>query len=319
MDAGAASDPGDPYPSADAPAFVAADPLHVDADPVPAAARPALPILDDAARSPDPSVCPFLRREADGALVVPAGTPADDQVCVAVGSPRPQSERQQELVCLRVAHSDCPRYLRGAMVDAPGGPPRATPAVPRATLAALLILVLSAGISFGFVVQRGGIAMPVVGGSPAPTSVAVVDTPSPAATGAPVATEALATEPVEPSASADASGEPSIEPTPESTPEPTAEPTPAPTPAPTPGPTVQPTARPTPAPTASPVSARLKLLTPCSGKPACYIYRVRSGDNLFSIAKYFGHPLSTIYAWNPRYPGTRLKVGDPIRMPPPTR
>ena len=49
------------------------------------------------------------------------------------------------------------------------------------------------------------------------------------------------------------------------------------------------------------------------------IYTVRAGDNLFSIARYYGHPLSTIYAWNPQYPGTRLRPGAQIRMPPPTR
>ena len=47
---------------------------------------------------------------------------------------------------------------------------------------------------------------------------------------------------------------------------------------------------------------------------------MRSGDNLFSIANYFGHSMSTIYAWNPQYAkGARLRAGDQIRMPPPTR
>ena len=59
---------------------------------------------------------------------------------------------------------------------------------------------------------------------------------------------------------------------------------------------------------------------PCPDKPKCYIYKVRSGDNIYSIAHYFGHPVSTIYAWNPKYAnGAHLRVGDPIRMPPPTR
>lgn len=321
MGPGATSGPGDPYPRAGAPAFVAADPLHVDEDAPRPASRPALPVFDDAARSSDPSVCPFLRRDAGGALSAPGGFPADDHTCVAIGAPRLQSHRQQELVCLRTAHGDCPRYLRGALVASPSGPTRPVTAVPRATLAALLILVLSAGISFGFVVQRGGIAMPVVGGSPAPTSVAVVPTVSPDATIAPVASldPAATAAPVEASASAIVaeSPSPSIEPTP--TPAPTSSPTPVPTASPTTAPTPVPTAAPTGKPAATPTSSRYKVLTPCPDKKSCYIYTVRSGDNLYSIAKYFGHSLSTIYAWNPKYPAARLRVGDPIRMPPPTR
>ncbi len=62
------------------------------------------------------------------------------------------------------------------------------------------------------------------------------------------------------------------------------------------------------------------MLTPCSDQADCYIYTVRVGDNLYSIANWFGIPLSTIYAWNPQYEnGTVLKAGQQIRMPPPTR
>lgn len=328
MDAGATSGRGDPDPGADAPALVA-DPLHVPDDAPAAPTRPALPVLDDPARSPDPSVCPFLRRGADGALTAPSGSPEDDHTCIAIGAPRPQSLRQQELVCLRAAHTDCPRYQRGALAAAPAGRPRpAAPTVPRATLAALLILVLSAGISFGFVVQRGGIAMPVVGGSPAPTRIAALETATPGATGEAVATD----EPLETGASVDASASViAVEPTPGPTVAPTSEPvapTVPPTSAPaaptsepvaTPAPTAKPTPKPTPKPTVTPSSSRYKVLTPCTDKKSCWIYRVRSGDNLFSIAKYFGHSLSTIYAWNPQYPARRLRVGDPIRMPPPTK
>ena len=67
-------------------------------------------------------------------------------------------------------------------------------------------------------------------------------------------------------------------------------------------------------------SDRYALLTPCPDRTGCYIYTVRSGDNLFSIANYFGIALSTIYAWNPQYAsGTHLKAGNLVRMPPPTR
>ncbi len=325
MGSGLTPDPGDPYPRPEAPAFVAVDPLFVADDAPAVPTRRALPVLDDPNRSPNPAVCPFLRRPDGGSLVAPVAFAVDGQTCVAIGAPRGQSQKQQELVCLRAAHTDCPRYQRGALVGAPAAASRrSAPTVPRATFAALLILVLSAGISFGFVVQRGGIAMPVVGASPAATSVAVVATASPAVTAEPVATEApVATESSEPSASAIVAESPSLEttpsPTPEPTPAPTVAPTPVPTVAPTPVPTVAPTPRPTVKPTATPTSSRYKLLTPCPDRKNCYIYTVRSGDNLFSIARYFGHSLSTIYAWNPKYPATRLRVGDPIRMPPPTR
>jgi hypothetical protein len=262
--------------------------------------RSALPILDDAARSPDPAVCPFFRREVDGKLFAPLLEPDDDNRCGAIGAPRPQSARQQELVCLQSAHADCPRYLRGAMSLATP-PARRRPPVPGATLAALLVLVLSAGISFGFVVQRGGIDLPLVATSGSPTAAAFVASPTPVAT---AAVTPVPTLPPTPSASA----------TPVATPSPvsTASPTPAPT------------ATPTPARTATPVpsatSDRYAVLTPCPDRAGCYIYTVRVGDNLFSIAHWFGIPLDTIYAWNPQYStNVGLRAGQLIRMPPPTR
>ncbi len=272
--------------------------------------RPALPVFNDAARSPDPSVCPFLRRDTGDALLAPSPNPSDDQACVAIGSARPQSLRQQELVCLRVAHADCPRYLRGAMVGGPVPPARTVPTVPRATLAALLILILSAGISFGFVVQRGGIAMPVVGADGSP--LAIVATPTPQATEPSAPTDA-------PASIASTSAEPSAAGTASPTPVPTLTPTPTLAPTPSPSPTVDPTPTPTPKASAKPKSDRYKVLEACPDRSGCWIYTVRSGDNLYSIANYFGHPLSTIYAWNPQYPDKRLRAGDEIRMPPPTR
>jgi LysM repeat protein len=49
------------------------------------------------------------------------------------------------------------------------------------------------------------------------------------------------------------------------------------------------------------------------------MYRVRRGDNLFSIANYFGVPLASIYARNPWLRGTGLRAGQQLRLPPPTR
>lgn len=260
----------------------------------------ALPILDDAARSPDPAVCPFFRREVDGKLFAPLPEPDDNNRCAAIGAPRPQSARQQELVCLATAHADCPRYLRGAMALAVP-PARTTPTVPRATLAALLVLVLSAGISFGFVVQRGGIDLPVVTSVASPTTAAFVASPTPEPSLAPTTAS-----PSAPAAGSEAPSESPVASTPPSTPPPT------PAPSATPAPVV------TPAPSAT--SDRYAVLTPCPDRPGCYIYTVRSGDNLVSIANWFGVPLSTVYAWNPKYAaGTHLRPGDQLRLPPPTR
>ena len=272
----------------------------------PVTMRSALPLLEDAARSPDPAVCPFFRREVDGVLFAPLRSPDEENVCAAIGVPKPQSGRQQELVCLRAAHADCPRYLRGAMAYPDPPTPRPRPSFPRATVAALVILMLSAAISFGFVVQRGGIELAVVAAGPAASAVAILASPSPALT--------ASSEPSSAPAST-AAVSPSPSPTPSPTPSPSATPTPTPTPTATP----TPTPKPTPKPTRKPTSDRYKLLDPCPDRDDCWIYRVRSGDNLFSIAKYFGHSLNTIYAWNPQYPETSLKAEAQIRMPPPTR
>ena len=89
--------------------------------------------------------------------------------------------------------------------------------------------------------------------------------------------------------------------------------TPAPTVPASPAPTKKPAATVPPGATAS----RMKLLTPCPDTPKCYIYRIRSGDNLYSIAKYFGVSFSTVKAWN-AWTDNGLKVGRELRIPPPT-
>ena len=81
-------------------------------------------------------------------------------------------------MCLTSAHADCPRYLRGSMALLDPEAATRGSAVPRATLAAILVLVLSAGISFGFVVQRGGIELPAAGTTPTSTSIALEPPPS---------------------------------------------------------------------------------------------------------------------------------------------
>ena len=183
--------------------------------------RPPLLFLDDAARSPDPAVCPFFRFEHQGDLVAPLHQADAGNRCAAIGAPRPQSARQQELVCLTSAHADCPRYLRGSMALQDPEAASRTSTVPRATLAAILVLVLSAGISFGFVVQRGGIELPAAGTTPTSTAIALAPEPS-------------ETPFVEPSdlptdaASADASVEPVVSPSDSPSPSPSASPSPTP-------------------------------------------------------------------------------------------
>jgi LysM repeat protein len=237
-------------------------------------------------------VCPFFRLDVDGTLAAPLAGSDDRHRCVAIGSPSPQSARQQQLVCLRAAHADCPRYLRGSQ-RMPGPPQHRSPRVPLPTMLALLCFVVSAAISLGFVVQRGGLDVTLAGGQASASAVA-------------------------------AGGSPTLAPSPTPTPVPSPTPTDAPPPSPTatstpsPTPTVTPTM--TPSPTTSGTASRYALLVPCPDQPACYIYTVRKGDSLISIGRYFGVPLATIYAWNPRYEqGLTLLIGAKLRLPPPTR
>ncbi len=246
-------------------------------------------------------MCPFYRLESHGALLYPAGAPSEHHRCVAIEGPRVLSLQQQELMCVRSAHVDCPRYRRAVpLAGSPSRAPTATPVLPRAIAASLLVLALSAGVSFGFVVARGGIDLP---SSPIPSPVAAVPTAS-APPSTPVPT-----------------GLPTGAPTPGATVPPTAPPTEAPTAAavsPTPEPTVGPSATSSSAP-AGPSASRLAVLKPCPAQTGCYVYAVRPGDNLFSIAHWFGVPLDTVYAWNPTLRTAGIQAGMQIRIPTPTR
>jgi len=71
--------------------------------------------------------------------------------------------------------------------------------------------------------------------------------------------------------------------------------------------------------TPRPVSDRYALLSPCSSQPDCWVYTIRTGDNLFSIGNYFGHSLETIYRLNPWTRTTPLRAGQALVLPPPTR
>jgi hypothetical protein len=283
-------------PAADQPPSASADPLDGAVAAAPEHVRSQLPGWERTTTDP---VCPFLRASTTGgALAEPIETPDPANRCTALHDAVPQSLRQQELVCLSSAHVNCPRYVRGTVgLPAPVEPVSAARRVTPAMAGALALFGLAFAISVGFVVATGGLAL-----------TAAVPT---ATQGGAVLGE-IETAP------------PSVLPTPEATVEPTSAPTPSPSPSasPSPVPTAAPTPAATPKPTAKatprPTSNRFALLKACPGSPDCYIYIVRSGDNLFSIAKYFGVPLKTVQAMNP-WTKSGLVAGKELRIPTPTR
>jgi LysM repeat protein len=60
-------------------------------------------------------------------------------------------------------------------------------------------------------------------------------------------------------------------------------------------------------------------LTKCPDAPDCWIYVVRAGDNLFSIARYFGVSLNVVERRNPWAESTPLVAGQKLLLPTPTR
>ena len=261
-----------------------------------------LPLLDH--RSSDPTICPFLRSvEEDGALGVPIEAPVAENRCAALREAVPQSLRQQELVCLTGGHVNCPRYLRGALVvsEQPrlariSGGASLTPA----TIGALAVLAASFVLSVSFMLARGGLSLPQVAAIPSvgPSGSAVaIASATPPSTQVPSAASPTATPP----------------PSPTPAPTPTAIASPTPTPAPTP------TASPTPAATPQSSSDRYELLDPCPDRPDCWMYTIRSGDNLVSIANYFGVPLAEVRSLNPWTRTEGLRAGQELILPPPTR
>jgi LysM repeat protein len=266
-----------------------------------AAAEAILEVEVDDGRSPREATCPYLRLAApDGSLGRPYDVGATDHRCVAVGEPLALSDRQQALLCLTASHADCPRYLRALLVI-PVTEPVTGPVhrVHPATLVATAILALSTMLAVAFVATNGGLAMPAAPPGPTPTASGVA-----AASATPPASAT-------PAASPSAAATPSATPAESPSPEPSASATPSPSPI------ASPTAQPSTTP--RPSSDRYKLLEPCPGKPDCYIYTVRAGDNLFSIANYFGVPLAIVYDLNPWLRATGLRAGQQLVLPPPTR
>jgi hypothetical protein len=256
-------------------------------------------------RSENPVICPFFRAEVNGVVGPPIEAPDAANRCAALAEVVPQSLRQQQLVCLTSGHINCPRYQHGAvaMTPVPVARPHALASLTPAIAISLATLVLSFTISAAFVMANGGLSMP---------SAAIASKPpaaSPSLVAAAPSNAAAAT--VAPSAAG-----PVVTPSPSA-----ASPTPTVTPSPTP--TLKPTAKPTPRPTAKPTprpsSNRYALLTACAGTSDCWIYRIRSGDNLASIANYFGVSLQRVKAMNPWTKTTGLKSGQQLRIPTPTR
>jgi hypothetical protein len=84
------------------------------------------------------------------------------------------------------------------------------------------------------------------------------------------------------------------------------------------------TATPTIAPSPPPSERRLpatsdRYAPACPDAPDCWIYKVRAGDNLVSIARYFGVSFETVTELNPWTQTTKLVAGQELRLPPPTR
>ncbi len=256
----------------------------------------------------EPRICPYLRTVADdGSFGNPIQWPDEANRCTALGDAAPQSLRQQEYACLERSHLSCPRYLRGGTMVVAAPEVRSGIDLTPAIAGALLVLAASFALSVGFVVANGGMSLPgVVPPSPsvAQVSAGPGPTPSPAASVG--------------SASEAPSVQPSVEPAPEaSVNAETSPPTVAPTAAPTALPSATPTAMPTAKP--SPSSDRYALLAPCPDAANCWIYVVRAGDNLVSIANYFGVSLDEVYERNPWAETEQLVAGKELRLPPPTR
>ena len=160
----------------------------------------------------------------------------------------------------------------------------------------IVLLILAALAALAFIVLRGGLTYPL---QPAP---------GPAS----LRSDAVVTA-AKPSAETPTS--PIGSPTPVASP--SLEETPAPTPSPTPTATPTPPATSRPEPT--PSSDRYAVLRPCPGTADCWIYTVRSGDNLFSIAHWFGVSLDIVRAMNPWTESNGIRAGDELRLPPPSR
>jgi hypothetical protein len=176
--------------------------------------------------------------------------------------------------------------------------------IPRAILAGWLTLLASVAVSFAFIVANGGLTLSVAG---APTAAASSPPPGIAGASAGAVPSAETSASSNPTAHATSTAAPSRSPGP-----------PSPRPSPRPSPTPRATPRPASG-SLGPSASRLAVLSPCPDAASCYIYTIRSGDNLFSIAAWFGVRYSTVLAMNPGLSSTVIRAGQRIRIPTPTR
>jgi LysM repeat protein len=262
------------------------------------------PLLIDAEhRSPDPSTCPFLRAVDDDDRLGPPVEAVDPRNrCVATGGSDPQDAAQQRMACLTASHVSCPRYLSGV------AGPTAAPSVAAGAGAVALAPDDRAAAAALPAPGRGARTL-----TPAVIAATVFLVASASAAIAFVALRGGIDLPI---ASPRASDAALASPTAAATAEPTSVPTP--TAAASPSPSLAATPAPTPTPAST--SDRYALLEPCPSTPDCYVYEIRAGDNLRSIANYFGVPYDTVLAMNPQIsdPAT-IQPGDEINLPPPTR
>ncbi len=246
-----------------------------------------------------PRVCPFLRAtDEDDALLAPVAAPDPANRCAALREAVPQSLRQQELVCLTSGHVNCPRYLRGSMgAVEPRTVERGERTVTPATVGALVAFAAAFVLSVAFVVANGGLVLTAAatrspgagnsaaGDSPAPTASVTIGPTAPGSAAPPVARTPTPVGAASPAPLATSSSTPPA------------------------GTTASP----------SPSSSRYALLKACPDAPDCWIYVVRSGDNLSSIANYFGVRLQAVQTLNPWVSSIQLRAGQQLRLPPPTR
>ena len=259
-----------------------------------------------------PVFCKFLRTIGpDGKLFEPGPEAVPTHRCAAFGDPLPLSLRQQELVCLQRVHVSCPRYMRGTLLAEENATAAAAAKpgsrVPYLTIAGLALVAL-AGIA-AVAGMMGVLPGSTGGSSQSPASFVAVASSSSTPTTGPTITAI-----------------------------PTILATPAPTPTVTPAPIATPTASPSPtlAPTPVPsatwppgaTASRMNLVVPCPGQTNCYIYTIRGpgpsgngskvADSLPNVARFFGVSLNSIYTLNP-WARSGIKVGDKLKIPPPTR